>query len=358
MYSGGSSFISLPQLMNEDICPIDFVVDGLLSPGLYILAGPPKSGKSWLALWLCLCIAKGQPIWDLPVQPGGVLYLCLEDNKQRLQNRLLDVLGDETSPDLPVHFMLEADAAGADLIQALGRFVEFHPATCLIVIDTLQKIRPEGVDYSYAGDYQIIGELKQFAEQHNLCVLAVHHTRKLGDTDPLNTISGTTGLSGAADGLLVLRLAERTSNKATLLCTGRDIESRELKLEFDRDSLIWQKVSDSLEKPPDALAGIILQLLDTEQSWSGTASDLSELLRTRFNFLITASVLAKKLRRLERDWQRFGVEFTAERTGQQRSLSFRLLPDDSNDGKIYPYNFTVTDPENEYIAALRACDGN
>ena len=154
--------LSLSQLMDEDIQPINFLVDGLLSSGLYILAGPPKSGKSWLALWLCLCIAKGQPVWDLAVQPGGVLYLCLEDNKQRLQNRLLDILGEEAIPDLPVHFMLEADAAGTDLIQVLGRFVESHPATHLIVIDTLQKIRPEGVDHSYAGDYQIIGELKQF----------------------------------------------------------------------------------------------------------------------------------------------------------------------------------------------------
>jgi len=358
MHSDVNPFVSLSQLMNEDIRPIDFLVDGLLSPGLYILAGPPKSGKSWLALWLCLSISRGRPIWDLPVRQGGTLYLCLEDNRQRLQNRLLDVLGEEAIPDLPVYFMLDAEMVAPDFMQILGRFIEIHSATRLIVIDTLQKIRPDGIDYSYAADYQIIGELKQFADQHHICVLAVHHTRKMSDTDPLNTISGTTGISGAADGLLVLKLVGRTDNKATLLCTGRDIESRELKLEFDSENLVWQKLSDSLEKPPDELAEIILCLLRTEQGWSGTASELSDLLRTEHHFLITPAVLAKKLRRLERDWRRFGVGFTTERSGQQRSLSFRLITDDGNDGKIYPYDFTVTNTENEYISALRACDGN
>jgi RecA-family ATPase len=103
-----NQIISLHQLMNEDIHPINFIVDGLLSPGLYVLAGAPKSGKSWLTLWLCLCIARGQPVWDMPVTQGGALYLCLEDNKQRLQNRLLDIFSEEQSPSpfLPVHFLL------------------------------------------------------------------------------------------------------------------------------------------------------------------------------------------------------------------------------------------------------------
>ena len=326
---------TLNQLISEDVRPIDYLVDGLLTPGLYVLAGPPKSGKSWLALWLCLCIARGQPLWEFAVQNGEVLCLSLEDNKQRLQNRLLDLLGEDDALETPVHFLLELDAE-ADLLTQLHTFVDAHPAVKLIVIDTLQKVRPRsGSDYSYAADYQIIGELKRFADQHELCVLVIHHTRKQGDPDPLNLISGTTGVSGAADGLLVLKPDGRTDNTATLLCTGRDIESRELRLSFDRDTLIWRMLGDSLEQPADDLLTQIPQLLPEGGGWSGTASQLSQLLQARFGCAITPAVLSKRLRRLEREWPRLGIEFHNRRTGQQRTLSFywRAEPADTpNDG--------------------------
>ncbi|HIZ93297.1 MAG TPA: AAA family ATPase, partial [Candidatus Flavonifractor avicola] len=44
--------------------PPAFVVDDLLPQGLHLLAGAPKIGKSWLALWLCLWVAQGAPLWS------------------------------------------------------------------------------------------------------------------------------------------------------------------------------------------------------------------------------------------------------------------------------------------------------
>ena len=68
--------------------PVSFVVDDLLPQGLHLLAGAPKIGKSWLALWLCLCAAQGKPLWTFATRPCEVLYLCLEDSFQRIQSRL------------------------------------------------------------------------------------------------------------------------------------------------------------------------------------------------------------------------------------------------------------------------------
>ena len=65
-------------LMSTPMEPLSFVVDSLISQGLHILAGAPKVGKSWLALWLATTIAKGEPVWDLPTKQGTTLYLCLE----------------------------------------------------------------------------------------------------------------------------------------------------------------------------------------------------------------------------------------------------------------------------------------
>ena len=96
-----------------------------------------------------------------------------------------------------------------------------------MVVDTLQRIRTVSNDVSpYANDYRDIGVLKGLADRHRIAVLLVHHLRKLGDDDPMNMISGTTGLSGATDSNFVLRKNKRRENTATLYCTGRDIPYR------------------------------------------------------------------------------------------------------------------------------------
>ena len=74
--------------------------------GLHILAGAPKIGKSWLALWLCLCVSQGQPLWNFATTQGEVLYLSLEDSFQRIQTRLFDLT--EDAPQT-LHFAIMAD---------------------------------------------------------------------------------------------------------------------------------------------------------------------------------------------------------------------------------------------------------
>ena len=89
-------------LMSQPLTPLNFVVDTLLSQGLHILAGSPKVGKSWLALWLAVTVAKGDPVWGMGVKQGTTLYLCLEDSTLRIQNRLFEITEDapptSTSP--------------------------------------------------------------------------------------------------------------------------------------------------------------------------------------------------------------------------------------------------------------------
>lgn len=64
--------------------PLPFLVEDLLPPGLHLLAGAPKIGKSWLALWLCLQMAQGKPLWNFSTRPCEVLYLCLEEWQELL----------------------------------------------------------------------------------------------------------------------------------------------------------------------------------------------------------------------------------------------------------------------------------
>ena len=235
--------ITAEDLQNRTYEPTHFLVDELVPEGLHILAGAPKIGKSWLALWLCLCVAQGQPLWNFATAQGEVLYLSLEDSFQRIQTRLFD-LTEDAPPTL--HFAIMADTLKHGLEQQIEQFLTEHPTTKLVVIDTLQRVRGTGSDSNlYANDYQDIGLLKKLADKYHIAILLIHHLRKLHDDDPMNMISGSTGLSGAADSAFVLQKNARSANAASLHCTGRDIPDRTLKLELGEDDHIWKLLADS-----------------------------------------------------------------------------------------------------------------
>ncbi|HMN14514.1 MAG TPA: AAA family ATPase, partial [Bellilinea sp.] len=214
-------------LMTTPMDPLKFIVSKLIPQGLHILAGSPKIGKSWLALWICLQVAKGEKVWGLETLKSEVLYLCLEDSFSRIQSRLFEIT-DDAPPNL--HFAIMSDAIGNGLEIQIENFLKEHPSTGLIVIDTLQKVRKtvsSNVN-PYATDYDDINSLKQIADRNKLAMVLVHHLRKATDSDPLNMISGTTGIAGGADTNFVLQKDKRIDNTAKLICTGRDIEDREL----------------------------------------------------------------------------------------------------------------------------------
>ena len=203
--------IDANTLQSVDYEPISFLVEDLLPPGLHLLAGAPKIGKSWLALWLCLQVAQGKPLWNFSTRPCEVLYLCLEDSFQRIQSRLFDLTEDAPST---LHFAVMSEQLHNGLVDQMEQFLQEHPATGLAVIDTLQRIRSTGNEANpYANDYRDIGVLKALADRYRIGVLLVHHLRKMNDDDPMNMISGTTGLSGATDSNFVLRKSKRGENK-------------------------------------------------------------------------------------------------------------------------------------------------
>ena len=271
--------ITAEDLQNRTYEPTHFLVDELIPEGLHILAGAPKIGKSWLALWLCLCVSQGQPLWNFATTQGEVLYLSLEDSFQRIQTRLFDLTEDAPST---LHFAIMADTLKHGLEQQIGQFLTEHPATKLVVIDTLQRVRSTGGDSNlYANDYQDVGLLKQLADRHHIAILLIHHLRKLHDDDPMNMISGSTGLSGAADSAFVLQKNARSASAASLHCTGRDIPDRTLKLELGEEDHVWKLLSDSKTCTGASkisalqLVHLFSVLLSADPEYTGTPSALA-----------------------------------------------------------------------------------
>lgn len=257
------------------------VIDGLLYSGTYIFAGAPKVGKSFLMAQLAYHISTGLPLWNYAINQGSVLYLALEDDYHRLQTRLYRMF--DTASTANLHFAICAKQLGTGLNQQLQSFMSKHPDTKLIIIDTLQKIRDNIIEnYSYASDYEIICQLKTFADQNNICLLLVHHTRKQRAGDTFDMISGTNGLLGAADGAFLLRKEKRTDNTAILEVAGRDQQDQKLYLARDMDKLTWEleKVETELWKaPPEPVLQAIACLINQDSpEWCGTATELVEVL--------------------------------------------------------------------------------
>ena len=299
------------------------VIDGLLYSGTYLFAGAPKVGKSFFMAQLAYHISTGQKLWNYDVRQGTVLYLALEDDYQRLQERMFRMFGVEGTDNL--HFAVYAKQLGAGLDEQLEKFIRDHPDTRLIIIDTLQKIREVSTDaYSYANDYDIVGKMKQFADKHGICLLLVHHTRKQQAGDRFEMISGTTGLLGCADGAFLLQKEKRTDLNATLDIVGRDQPDQRLHLIRDSEKLLWlldHTEAELWKQPPDPLLEEINAVVG--DAWNGSATELAALLGNDMQPNILTRRLNVKAGELRNE---YSIEYTAKRTRNGSFISLVRIP--------------------------------
>lgn len=301
------------------------VIEGLLYQGTYLFVGSPKIGKSFFMAQLAYHVSTGTPLWDYPVKKGTVLYLALEDDYRRLQERMYRMFGTDSTENL--YFSVSSKLLGNGLTDQLSGFIREHPDTTLVIIDTLQKIREVDSDsYSYAKDYEIINQLKQFSDSWGICLLLVHHTRKQKSSDNFDMISGTNGLLGCADGAFMLYKETRTSNKATLEISGRDQQDQKIHLIRDEEKLCWnfEKAETELWKePPEPLLECIANLVTEENpTWQGTATELIEKLGLDMNPNVVSLKLNVNAGRLMND---YSIRYTNKRNHSGRMIFFSLL---------------------------------
>ena len=301
------------------------VIEGLLYQGTYLFVGSPKIGKSFFMAQLAYYVSTGTPLWDYPVKKGTVLYLALEDDYRRLQERMYRMFGTDSTENL--YFSVSSKPLGNGLTDQLSGFIREHPDTMLVIIDTLQKIREVDSDsYSYAKDYEIINQLKQFSDSWGICLLLVHHTRKQKSSDNFDMISGTNGLLGCADGAFMLYKENRTSNKATLEISGRDQQDQKIHLIRDEEKLCWnfEKAETELWKePPEPLLECIANLVTEENpTWQGTATELIEKLGLDMKPNVVSLKLNVNAGRLMND---YSIRYTNKRNHSGRMIFFSLL---------------------------------
>lgn len=234
------------QLMAMDLKEPVFIVPDLLPVGASLLVGPPKVGKSWMLLQLAVAVAKGRPFFERETEKSAVFYLALEDTEIRLRKRLVDVLVGNAPSNLHLHTSWPRVGAGGE--RELAKFLESHSDVKLVLIDTLEKIRPTRCARGnpYSEDYVAIGALKSVADRFGVAIVTAHHTRKAAAKDFLDRVSGTTGHTGSADTILVIQ-RDRSRIAAVLDVTGRDVQEGRLALEFKLGDGPWRWIADADE---------------------------------------------------------------------------------------------------------------
>ena len=259
---------TLAELDAYEFPDLKWVIPGLIPEGLSILAGPPKAGKSWMALDMALAYGMGRlALGAIETQtPGRVLYLALEDGPRRFQSRSRQILGpaSEMMQSHGRHFDVRFHwPRGDEAYTELNRYFDDHPDTGFVVIDVISKIREPGRSSSseYLADYEHVGRLQSVAIGRAAATLGVHHTRKTEANDWLSLAHGTHGITGAADTVMVLQ-RQRSSSNAKLGITGRDVAERQLDLRMEPSGAGWTLVGESTEAELTALQQDIVATIE------------------------------------------------------------------------------------------------
>ena len=324
---GKIQIMTMPELMETRFRVRPAVIDGLLPAGTYLLAGAPKIGKSFLVLQMAYQVSMGAPFLGFSSRQGTVLYLALEDTYERLQKRLAQMT-EQDSEHLSLSVFSETLDDG--LIERLTDFRSEHADMVLVIIDTLQRIRGRTPDSgSYAADYETVEKLKEISDLYGIALLLVHHTRKEGAEDIFNTISGTNGLMGAADGALLLYKDKRTTSDAVLEVVGRDQPQLRLHLRFAAAHLCWELLEAETEpyrEPPCPLLEFLPRLVNEEDpTWDGTATELAQCLsKMDSGQSFTPNWIVRTLNAQQDTLLRkYDIRYVAHRTREGKSLSLR-----------------------------------
>ena len=323
--------ITASTLMNTQFDPLHFSIEKLLPQGIFILAGSGKIGKSWLALDMCVAVASGGELWSYKAFNGDVLYLALEDTRPRLQNRL-QLIQKENINTEKLHLAISSLGISDGLIQQIKAFILANPSTKLIVIDTLERIRNTDQDKSmYACDYRDMTALREITNAHAVTLLLVHHTRKMYDPDPLNTLSGSTGLVGAVDGVWVLEKEKRIGDKGKLTIANRDPEGYCFSVIFDKENCRWNclgSTEDTADEEQNSFCRIIDEFLKTV--WRGTATGLCEAMAKAGIELALSSAAITKMLNKNKDILRseYGIVYSYDRKKSERIITLSKIADD------------------------------
>ena len=266
------------ELSKMEIEPVKWFIPDFLPSGLTILAGPPKIGKSFFCWNMALAVATGGIAFSSVIIPDqyNVSYLSLEDPPALLKDRL-SMMSDETEV-MPSNLHIINDMQGKKLDAVGLKILDQHlneTASELLIVDTWMHVSPDmnmkGTAYDI--DYNALIPIQRFAQQRNMGIVLVTHTRKAADIDNVfNQIQGSVGMQAACDTLMML---SHDSGSKTLHLSGRRIESNQFA--FTIDDGIWKLEGSAEEYHGSELRREIIAHLKEAGAYGLSAGDIADL---------------------------------------------------------------------------------
>lgn len=244
--------VTAAQIAESKLQPPPFIIDGMLPAGMTVFAAPPKTGKSWFCLDMACAIATGQPFLGRRCTPGTVLYLDLESKDYRVQDRLKKA--GLTGPE-KLHLVFESERLGNGLLEQLTSWKELHTDTTAVIVDTLGRVKGGQTKNSdaYTADTVALAPLQTWALKNGVALICVTHLRKSSsaryeaDTDPFERITGSNAQFGVADTAWIIA-GKRGSDEMRFVASGRDIESIDLAIAFDKKRCRWTCLGDAVSR--------------------------------------------------------------------------------------------------------------
>jgi RecA-family ATPase len=246
------SFIKNGETIRTAIYPDPvWILPGFIPTGLTILAGRPKVGKSWFILQIAQAVQAGGRVFGVPIPQGRVLYLALEDNERRLKERMIKQ-GWATAAGVDFVTMPDFRAKiGALHKGGWLRLVEIvkDGAYCLVVIDTLSRAFYGLKDINDNSEvFNALSPIQETAITAGFALVVIDHHKKLNgsDADPIDDVMGATSKAGVLDTVIGL-YKDREKKTMRLRATGRDIETADITLSFDKLTGCWQSEGDTAD---------------------------------------------------------------------------------------------------------------
>ena len=348
--------ITAAELDELEIQPIDWLVKDILPVGLSILGAPSKYYKSYMALGLCVAICQGATFLGFDCTKHACLYFDLESTKRRPKNRLDQIMGaGQKKPD-NLYIITGEDNPGR-IGEGFETQVEYqvqkHPDIKLIVIDVFQLIRQPAKrnQTGYDRDYEDFRALKQIVDKHDVGVLLIHHTRKMKDpSDVFNELSGSTGMLGAQDCAWLISKKDRFDDEATLHITGRDLETRNLKVRFVKELFQWQYIGTEedienqrfqAEYDQSPLIETIKKLVKQGNGhWEGSAQEIKDASKyLSWKIYDDVRKIGKQINRYGPLLHFDGIKIDTDRSSRGRKYIFNVIHDinvidDTNDTNV------------------------
>ncbi len=256
---------TLSTIMATELPPLVPIVEGLLFEStLNILAARPKQGKSWLALAISIAVGSGSNFMGkFATSPHEVLYFDLESSQRRIKQRAGVILANESDElqrgTLNLHIATSIPRMDRGGLEALKLTLQENRRIKLVIIDTWARFwgTRRGLN-AYSEDYDEGAKLQELAKELHIAILVVHHTKKATEDYALDELSGTTGITAAADAIFMLR---RKGENTIFHCTGRDIASQDYAVQFDEQRGVWKILGSAAEAAITSERALLLQFL-------------------------------------------------------------------------------------------------